>query len=265
MASKRQAKRRLAVLGVLGAAALSSHMPGRDFVMGLAPLPSFHQGLAPRRILFLRSSGETVTEAAAPESTSPEQESTDEPAKAVSGVSSSLRDRLAARIAAQEATVAPVPTEAQKTIKQQKVDLNGVDPITCVAGAIPVAALSYGFWTFTGRAAEYFVTHPIDSDFYPVQRLGVVFQTAMVGLGSLAAGIFGFTALGLLLLGIQVAYGVATGELDPNKKSIQPERQSTAEKVRDLFTQDPVKVAMASRKRKSELAGNSRPKNASVL
>eukprot|EP00449_Zooxanthella_nutricula_P054339 CAMPEP_0198557506 /NCGR_PEP_ID=MMETSP1462-20131121/88767_1 /TAXON_ID=1333877 /ORGANISM="Brandtodinium nutriculum, Strain RCC3387" /LENGTH=77 /DNA_ID=CAMNT_0044288293 /DNA_START=1 /DNA_END=231 /DNA_ORIENTATION=+ len=75
----------------------------------------------------------------------------------------------------------------------QEVDLNGVDPTTCILGSLPVAALSYSFWTFTGTAAQYFVSHPIETDFYPAQRLGAVFQTAMVGLLSLAAGIFGFT------------------------------------------------------------------------
>lgn len=161
-----------------------------------------------------------------------------------------LRERLADSIAAQEAQVEAVPSDDQKRIVQQEVDLNGIDPIACVVGAAPTAALSYGFWTFTGSAAEWFVTHPIESDFYPVQRLGAAFQAAVVGLSSLAAGIFGFTALGIFLLGVRVALGVASGELDPSKQSAEPPRQTTAERVRDIFTKDPVEVVMAARRAK---------------
>merc|ERR1712187_414682 len=100
--------------------------------------------------------------------------------------------------------------------------------------------MSYGFWVLTQSSAEWFLTHPIETEFYPVQRLGIAFQTAVVGLSSLAAGIFGFSALGILLLGLQVAVGVATGELDPNKKSDEQARQTTAERVRDFLTEDPV-------------------------
>jgi len=168
------------------------------------------------------------------------------------GLSRRLRERLADEISAQEKTVAKVPTEDQKRIVQQDVDLNGVDPITCILGAVPVAALSYGFWTFTESAAAWFVSHPITTDFYPAQRLGIVFQTALIGLSSLAAGIFGFTALGLLLLGFRVAAGVMSGELDPKKESTEPMKQSTAERVRDFLTKDPVETALAQRRARGE-------------
>lgn len=164
------------------------------------------------------------------------------------GLGRRLRDRLADSIAAQEAQVEAVPTEDQKSIQRQDVDLNGIDPLACLAGAVPVAALSYGFWKFTGSAAEWFLAHPIETDFYPVQRLGTAFQTAVVGVTSLAAGIFGFTSLGIFLLGARVALGVASGELDPTKESAGPRRQTTAERVRDVFLKDPVDVVMAARR-----------------
>lgn len=176
-----------------------------------------------------------------------------------SGLGRRLRDRLVDRIAAQEAEVEPVPREDQKRIVTQPQDLNGIDPVTCVLGSVPVAALSYGFWTLTGASAEWFVTHPIESEFYPVQRLGIAFQTAVVGLSSLAAGIFGFTALGIFLLGLRVFVGMAKGELDPNKASTGPQRQTTAEKVRDIMTKDPVEVVMAKRRQaqgREAAAGN---------
>ncbi|CAE7033036.1 SLC2A3 [Symbiodinium natans] len=165
-------------------------------------------------------------------------------------LSQRLRQRLASTIAEQESQVEAVPSEEQKRIVQQEVDLNGIDPVACFLGAAPVAALSYGFWTFTSRSAEWFYNHPVESDFYPVQRLGLVFQAAVVGLSSLAAGIFGFTALGILLLGVRVSFGVMSGELDPADKSKGIGKRSTAETVLDVFTKDPVEVVKAEKERK---------------
>jgi len=202
----------------------------------------------------LQATGKTglsaVTEAAASDmaGTSEQKNDHSDSPQQSSGLSKRLRDRLADRIATQEAQVEPLPREDQKRIVTKAQDLNGIDPWTCVLGSVPVAGLSYGFWTLTGAAAEWFVTHPIESDFYPVQRLGIAFQTAVVGLSSLAAGIFGFTALGIFLLGLRVFVGIAKGELDPNKVTTTPQRQTTAEKVRDIMTKDPVEVVMAKRR-----------------
>ena len=43
-------------------------------------------------------------------------------------------------------------------------------------------------------------------------------STAFVGITALGAGVIGVTAIGLLGLAIRVTYGIATGELDPNKR-----------------------------------------------
>mmetsp|Transcript_23418 Transcript_23418/g.42274 ORF Transcript_23418/g.42274 Transcript_23418/m.42274 type:complete len:245 (-) Transcript_23418:57-791(-) len=167
-------------------------------------------------------------------------------------LSQRLRTRLAKEIAAQETQVQAVPTEDQKRIVQQDVDLNGIDPVTCIFGSIPTAGLSWGFWEFTGKAAEWFVNHPVETDFYPAQRFNFVFQAAVVGLSSLAAGIFGFTALGIFLLGLRVSFGALTGELDPSKQNeTRTEKLSTAETVFGVLTKDPLEVVAAEKERKA--------------
>jgi len=169
-----------------------------------------------------------------------------------SALSRRLRARLVKEIAEQETQVQAVPTEDQKRIVPQDVDLNGIDPATCIFGSIPTAGLSYGFWTFTGKAAEWFVTHPMETDFYPAQRFQIVFQAAVVGLSSLATGIFGFTALGIFLLGLRVTAGAMTGELDPSKKTdTRTEKLSTAETVFGVLTKDPLEVVAAEKERKA--------------
>ena len=47
-----------------------------------------------------------------------------------------------------------------------------------------------------------------------------------MGLSSLASGFFGVIGIGIFLLGIRVAYGVVTGELDPT-----PIKQSKSEEI----------------------------------
>ena len=58
-------------------------------------------------------------------------------------------------------------------------------------------------------------SHPLETDLYFAQRLADVFRNAVMGVSSLASGFFGIIGLGIFVLGLRVAYGVATGEVDP--------------------------------------------------
>mmetsp|Transcript_12231 Transcript_12231/g.11973 ORF Transcript_12231/g.11973 Transcript_12231/m.11973 type:complete len:96 (+) Transcript_12231:731-1018(+) len=50
---------------------------------------------------------------------------------------------------------------------------------------------------------------------YFVLRTAQVFRNVVMGSISLASGFFGVTGLGIFGMGVRVAYGVMTGELDP--------------------------------------------------
>jgi hypothetical protein len=69
----------------------------------------------------------------------------------------------------------------------------------------------------TDAIAEYFALHPIDDEttVYFVARIQAVVRNIVMGGFALASGFCGVTGIGILLLGIRVAYGVAKGELDP--------------------------------------------------
>ena len=104
--------------------------------------------------------------------------------------------------------------ERRRSIEEAK-DLNGVNPLVCIGGAAFAWACAGGLWFFTTYLGVLFASHPLETDIYFIQRLTGVFRNAVMGLSSLASGFFGVVGIGIFLLGIRVAYGVMTGELDP--------------------------------------------------
>lgn len=104
--------------------------------------------------------------------------------------------------------------ERQRSIEEAR-DLNGVNPLVCIGGAAFAWACAGALWVFTTYLGVLFVEHPLETDIYFIQRVTQVFRNAVMGLSSLASGFFGVVGIGIFLLGIRVAYGVATGELDP--------------------------------------------------
>jgi len=104
--------------------------------------------------------------------------------------------------------------ERQAAVEEAR-NLNGVNPVVTLVGSMVALAIAAGLWTLTQWLAEYFALHPIESDLYVVTRVTAVFRNVVMGLVSLASGFFGVTGVGIFLLGVRVAYGVVTGELDP--------------------------------------------------
>ena len=94
-------------------------------------------------------------------------------------------------------------------------DLNGVNPLVALAGSAVALGGAAGLWWLTNWLGAFFAFHPVDTDVYFIQRASLVFRNVVMGLASLASGFFGVTGLGIFLLGVRVAYGVAIGELDP--------------------------------------------------
>jgi hypothetical protein len=138
-------------------------------------------------------------------------------------------------------TVIPIPKAVttifganRKTDEERRAaiaearDLNGVNPVTALLGSTVALAGCVAFWQLTDTLAEYFALHPDDpNQFYVVSRIAVVVRNVAIGLSALASGFFGVTGLGILMLGLRVAYGVVTGELDPTPK-VQKNESTTA-------------------------------------
>lgn len=94
-------------------------------------------------------------------------------------------------------------------------DLNGVNPVVAILGSFFALGVAAGLWYATGQLGNFFALNPVESETYFVIRSAQVVRNVAMGLISLASGFFGVTGLGIFLLGVRVAYGVITGELDP--------------------------------------------------
>ena len=105
-------------------------------------------------------------------------------------------------------------------------DLNGVNPVVCIVGSLFALGVAAGLWYATQTLGAFFASHPVESTVYFVQRSSQVVRNISMGLISLASGFFGVTGLGIFMLGVRVAYGVMTGELDPT-----PIKQNQSEKI----------------------------------
>jgi len=106
-------------------------------------------------------------------------------------------------------------------------DLNGVNPLVAIAGSFFALGVAVALWVATNKLGGYFASHPPESEVYFVIRSAQVFRNVVMGIISLASGFFGVTGLGILGMGVRVAYGVFTGELDPTPiKSRRGTRES---------------------------------------
>lgn len=115
--------------------------------------------------------------------------------------------------------------EIQAAIEEAR-DLNGVNPVVAITGSLFALGAAAGLWYATKELGAFFASNPVDTDVYFVQRSSQVVRNIAMGLISLASGFFGVTGLGIFLLGVRVAYGVMTGELDPT-----PIKRNQQEKV----------------------------------
>eukprot|EP00640_Fibrocapsa_japonica_P002763 CAMPEP_0113940572 /NCGR_PEP_ID=MMETSP1339-20121228/6679_1 /TAXON_ID=94617 /ORGANISM="Fibrocapsa japonica" /LENGTH=243 /DNA_ID=CAMNT_0000944447 /DNA_START=60 /DNA_END=791 /DNA_ORIENTATION=- /assembly_acc=CAM_ASM_000762 len=120
-------------------------------------------------------------------------------------------------------------TDVSYEIKPAYVDLNGIQPFQAILGSLLAAGLSFGAWKFTNAMTIIYANQSAklaQSDILMVSRMTGFMRQVIVGSGSLATGVFGFTSLGMLLMGVRVAYGVAKGELDPTYVDPEKEKKS---------------------------------------
>ncbi len=111
-------------------------------------------------------------------------------------------------------------TQSWENLPDRKEDLNGINPTTTILFSVFPVLASFGLFKLSAFLTDTFALDYIDSSIYPVQRLAIVARNLVVGLSTLATGFTGVIGVGLFVLGCRVAYGVLTGELDPDKDNV---------------------------------------------
>lgn len=79
-------------------------------------------------------------------------------------------------------------------------------PLRCWSGALIAGSLAFASYKLTMSIAATFAAKPIHSDSTVVLNIASAVRTLVVGIVALGAGVFGFAALGLLALGVQVTF-----------------------------------------------------------
>ncbi len=78
-------------------------------------------------------------------------------------------------------------------------------PLRCLTGALIAATLGILLYRLTQAIATSFAAHPFITESQIAQGLAVAVRTLVVGLSTMATGIFSLAALGLVGLAIQLA------------------------------------------------------------
>ena len=125
--------------------------------------------------------------------------------------------------------------EERKAAIEEARNLNGVNPVVTGVASVVALAAAFGLWQATTSLGVFFATHPVDSDWYVVQRSTAVFRNVAMGLVSLGTGFCFVTGLGILLLTGRVAVGVAKGELDPTPLPTKPGEEVEIPNIWDLM------------------------------
>jgi uncharacterized membrane protein (DUF373 family) len=81
-----------------------------------------------------------------------------------------------------------------------------VNFVSCWIGAAIAGSIAIAIYRLTSSIATVFAEHPIHSDNVTAINISIAVRTLVVGMASLATGIFGFSALGLFALGVQVLW-----------------------------------------------------------
>jgi Protein of unknown function (DUF3082) len=78
-------------------------------------------------------------------------------------------------------------------------------PLKCLSGALVASSLGLLLYRLTAAIAHSFAAHPLTTTNQIAHGLSAAVRTLVVGMSTLATGIFSIAALGLIGLGIQLA------------------------------------------------------------
>ncbi len=81
-----------------------------------------------------------------------------------------------------------------------------VTPLKCLLSSVFSGVMALGIYRLMTAIIETYSTKPVISDNIIVLKLTVAVRTLVIGIAALGTGVFGFVALGLFLLGLQITF-----------------------------------------------------------
>lgn len=88
-------------------------------------------------------------------------------------------------------------------------------PLRCLTGASIAGGLTIALYSLTSSIAQSFAAKPLHSDNALVLRISAAVRTLVVGVSTLATGVFGLVAIGLVALAVQVLIQQLTQKQTP--------------------------------------------------
>jgi hypothetical protein len=79
-------------------------------------------------------------------------------------------------------------------------------PLRCLTGSLIAGVMSFALYTMTSNIATTFATKPMGHKTTMAVNIATAVRTLVVGSTALGAAVFGIISVGLIALGIQVAF-----------------------------------------------------------
>lgn len=97
----------------------------------------------------------------------------------------------------------PDPVPSQNSLS---ATLSQPSPLQCVSGSLVAGALAFALYRLTRAIAQTFAANPLQSHNPTAVNISVAVRTLVTGMSTLATAVFGFAALGLMALAIQILW-----------------------------------------------------------
>ena len=88
--------------------------------------------------------------------------------------------------------------------KSQEETKSNLTPWRCWLGSAISGSLTYGLYLLTMAISHSFASKPLPTGNITTYNIAVAVRTLVVGIATLATGVFGLVAIGLLALGVQI-------------------------------------------------------------
>lgn len=79
-------------------------------------------------------------------------------------------------------------------------------PLSCLSGSLLAGSIAILLYRLTTAISQSFAANPITSDNQTAITISIAVRTLVVGMSTLATGVFSIAALGLMALGMQILF-----------------------------------------------------------